>query len=195
MENCSDKNLVEGLRENDVKSFDAIYLKYYRSLYTNIFKLVKDPVATQDLLQEVFISLWEKRATIDKDKLVANWLFTVSYNKTINYLRQTLRASTKLADFKEIADLIEEKDPGSREIQLYQIENAVKNLSPQKSRVFDLCKVQGKTYDETAREMNISRHTVKEYLVDAMVSIKDYIKQHPESATAFICAGLLFLSI
>lgn len=194
MENCSDKNLVEGLHENDVKSFDAIYLKYHQPLYINIFKLIKDPVVTQDLLQEVFITLWEKRATIDKDKPVANWLFTVSYNKAVNYLRKALRESTSFVDFTEKTDMAEEKEQSEREMQLYQIEKAIRNLSPQKSRVFDLCKIQGKTYDETAKEMNISKHTVKEYLVDAVVSVKEYIKKHPESSTAFICSILFSLT-
>jgi DNA-directed RNA polymerase specialized sigma24 family protein len=64
MENCSDNELVMRLHIDDVKAFDALYLKYHQALYSNIFKLSKDADATQDILQEVFITLWEKRLTI-----------------------------------------------------------------------------------------------------------------------------------
>ena len=191
MDNCSDKELVARLHKDDVKSFDTLYLKYHQALYSNIHKLTKDHEASRDILQEVFISLWEKRVTIDLNKPVSHWLFSVSYNKTINHLKKVLRESLKLADLNLQESLADDREINLREIQLYLIEDAVKHLSPQKSKVFDLCKLQGKTYDETAKELNISKHTVKEYLVDAVVNIKEYVHKHPESSTAFFCAGLL----
>jgi len=195
LENYNDKELIKRLHHDDMNAFDTIYLKYHQPLYSNILKLSKDAAASKDLLQEVFITLWEKRLTLDENKPVANWLFTVSYNKSVNYLKQVLRESVRLKDFNEKVEADEEKETCLREIRLCMIENAVKNLSPQKSRVFDLCKLQGKTYDETAKELNISKHTVKEYLVEAIINIKDYIKQHPESSTAFFCAGLFPFSM
>ena len=55
---------------------------------------------------------------------------------------------------------------------------AINQLSPQKRKVLELCKLQGKTYEETARELHISRHTVKEYLASAISHVKGYIRQH-----------------
>jgi DNA-directed RNA polymerase specialized sigma subunit, sigma24 homolog len=53
------------------------------------------------------------------------------------------------------------------------------HLSPQKRKVFELCKVQGRTYKKAAEELHISKYTVKEYLSEALVSIKKYIGDHP----------------
>jgi len=186
----TDKELVAKLKKNDVKSFDALYMKYHQSIYFNIKKLTKDPEVTHDILQEVFISLWEKRATMDENKPVLNWLISVSYNKSINYLKSQLRDELKIKAFCNV-NLIDDKERNLRELQLDQLENAVKNLSPQKGRVFNLCKLQGKTYDQTAKELNISKYTVKEYLVEAVVNVKDYIKSHPGSFTALFCAGFI----
>lgn len=191
MGDCSDNELVMRLHTDDVKAFDTLYLKYHQALYSNIFKLSKDADATQDILQEVFITLWEKRLTINLDHPVSNWLFTVSYNKTINYLKKLLKESVILSDINDEIQLAGEKEINLREIQLYLIEKAVNQLSPQKRKVFDLCKLRGKSYEETAKELNISKHTVKEYLSEAVMNIKEYIKQHPESSTAFFCAILL----
>jgi RNA polymerase sigma factor (sigma-70 family) len=191
LNDCRDKELVSRLHKGDVKAFDTLYLKYHQALYSNIHKLTKNTDATKDILQEVFISLWEKRLTIDGNRPISNWLFTVSYNRSINYLKTVLRESLKLTDLNSGLNLADEKETNRREIQLSLIENAVRHLSPQRSKVFDLCKIQGKSYDETAKELNISKHTVKEYLVDAVVNIKEHIQKHPESSTAFFCAALL----
>jgi len=66
------------------------------------------------------------------------------------------------------------------------IEKAVDQLSPQKRKVFDLCKMQSSTYEKAAKELHISKYTVKEYLSDAMVSIKKYIGQHSSHAHVII---------
>ncbi len=191
MDNRSHTELVRRLHLNDVEAFDTLYQKYHQVLYSNILKLCKDADATQDILQEVFITLWEKRLTIDLNQPVSNWLFAISYNKSINYLKKLVKESVLLRDVNEEMQSADEEEINLREIQLYLIERAVSQLSPQKRKVFDFCKLQGKSYEETAKELNISKHTVKEYLSEAVMSIKEYIKQHPASSTAFFCATLL----
>jgi RNA polymerase sigma factor (sigma-70 family) len=195
LDTCIDRELVILLRKDDVKSFDTLYLKYHRPLYTNILKLTKDTETAQDILQEVFISLWEKRMSLDEDKPVANWLFTVSYNKSITCLKRILKEATRFTYLTNRYEATDEKEAELKEVQLSLIEGAVKHLSPQKSKVFVLCKLQGKTYDQTAKELKISRHTVKEYLSDAVINIKDYIKEHPESSTVFFCAFCTLFSL
>lgn len=179
------------LHIDDVKAFDTLYLKYHHALYSNIFKLSKNADAAQDILQEVFITLWEKRLTLNPDQPVSNWLFAVSYNKSVNYLKKLLKESVNLGDTNEEMQPNDEKEINLREIQIMLIKRAVNKLSPQKRKVFDFCKLQGKSYEETAKELNISKHTVKEYLSEAVMNIKEYVKQHPESSSAFFCAFLL----
>ena len=60
-----------------------------------------------------------------------------------------------------------------KEMRLKELEEAIENLPTQKRKVFYLCKLKGYTYEEAARTLNISKHTVKEYLSDAVHSIKD----------------------
>jgi RNA polymerase sigma-70 factor (ECF subfamily) len=134
LDNCIDKELVIRLRQGDIKSFDAIYLKYHRPLYLNISKLTKDPEVVQDILQEVFITLWEKRLSLDENKPVANWLFTVSYNKSITWLKNSLRESTRVSFLYGDTQEPDKNESSIREMRLCQIESAVQQLSPQKIR-------------------------------------------------------------
>ncbi len=107
LDNCSDNELVMRLHSDDVKAFDALYVKYHQALYSNIFKLSKDADATEDILQEVLITLWEKRLTLDPNQPVSNWRFTVSYNKSINYLKKLLKEPVVLKDIIEEAQYAE----------------------------------------------------------------------------------------
>ncbi|MDQ3845642.1 MAG: sigma-70 family RNA polymerase sigma factor [Bacteroidota bacterium] len=191
-----DNELVIRLREDDVGAFNALYWKYHQAVYANIFKLTKEVEVTQDILQEVFIALWEKRSSIDINQTVSGWLFVVSYNKSISYLKRALKESVISNEWNEEMQPAEESEINVREVQLQLLEDALGQLSPQKKKVFELCKLQGKSYEETARELNISKHTVKEYLSAAIANVKEYIKEHPDYISSLFCPLLLsrFLS-
>ncbi len=170
-----DKKLVVRLQSGDEDAFDLLYRKYHVAIYRNIFKLLKHDENAQDILQDVFFCLWEKRNTIDAQKPIANWLFVISYNKSITFLK---KASNTCLVFEEILLDISEEDVNTQisEDNLTLVEEAIKLLSPQKRKVFELCKIKRKTYEEAAIELGISRYTVKEYLSDAMARIKSHVR-------------------
>jgi RNA polymerase sigma-70 factor (family 1) len=185
--------IITRLQQDDVSAFDALYHTYHNSLYANIFKLTRHADTSKDILQEVFISLWEKRNSLNPEKSLAGWLFVVSYNKSVTYLRIRLRESLlKVRDLASQPDAEREVQKGD---QLNLLEEAIEKLSPQKRKVFELCKMQGKTYEETAMELGISKHTVKEYLSGAVSYIKLYVQQHPGHQSAIIKSTIMiFLS-
>ncbi|WP_316794091.1 RNA polymerase sigma factor [Pedobacter frigoris] len=175
----TDQELTALLRQGDSMAFDALYWKYHQAIYKNIFKLTKDKLSSQDILQDVFSALWNKRESLHADQSPANWLFTVSFNYAINFTKKRLKEAIvvdRSADLEDLAELYEVEE-GDEQYKLLQM--ALQKLSPQKRRVFELCKLEGKTYDQTALEMNISKHTVKEYLSGAVESIKKFIKDNP----------------
>lgn len=175
-----DRLLVTRLQRSDIHAFDALYWKYHQALYKNIIKFTKDRHAAEDILQDVFVVLWEKRRDIEPEQSVSGWLFVISFNKAVSYLRKQLKKSEAINDWLirnagEKILLPESEKPLNAG---YWIDQAVAKLSPQKQQVFILCKLEGKSYEETARKLNISKHTVKEYLSLAVTSVKDYIRKH-----------------
>lgn len=161
------------LSKGDLAAFDKLYWHYQRAVYKNIFQLVKDQGIAEDILQEVFLTLWEKRETINIDVSLGGWLFVSSYNRSVNYLKKKLRENAA-ADLIRVAFANDDQEAGIiKEMRLKELEEAIENLSPQKRKVFYLCKLKGYTYEETAKVLNISKHTVKEYLSEAMDSVKD----------------------
>ena len=103
-------------------------------------------------------------------------------------MKQAL-AQKNLSIFTEDHSIIVNAD--LKEEQLCAIEKAMDQLSPQKRKVFELCKVQGRTYKKAAEELHISKYTVKEYLSEALVSIKKYIGEHPRQ-TGIVIYFLVF---
>lgn len=188
MKDNINKELAERLHKDDKEAFDILYRKYYSAIYYNVLKLTRDTAIAEDIVQEVFITLWEKRHKLDPKQEISGWLFVVSYNKSVSHLKRKLKESLAQTGLSQPGE--DTIDAGEELVnaQLSILEKAIEQLSPQKRRVFELCKLQRRTYEETAEEMKLSKHTVKEYLCGAVISIKEYIKQHPEYSAIFLCA-------
>ena len=127
--------LVIRFQQGDIAAFNDIYWAYHRNLYSNILKLIKEHDATQDILQEVFIVFWEKRQTIDVTRPVSNWLFVVSYNKSIDYLKKRHKQNIS---FDGISDIInaETDDMLSYEKKTRFIRKSDRYLIPTKKKSF-----------------------------------------------------------
>jgi len=188
-------DLASRLRNNDINAFNTLYWEYHAAVYANALKLIKDPVTAEDIVQEVFVTVWGKRHTIDPEQDFAGWLFVISYHKTIDQLKRKLKETLA---HKNISISIEDHsilvNADLKEEQLTAIEEAMDQLSPQKRKVFELCKVHGRTYKKAAEELHISKYTVKEYLSEALVSIRKYIGEHPRQ-TGIIIYFLVFTNL
>lgn len=179
-----DTGWVYRLYSNDVMAFDAIYNKYHQAIYRNIYKFTKDDDVSQDIMQDIFIVLWEKRMEIKPDKSLSGWLFVLSFNRSISYLRRKLRETSVIS-----AITFDEAEPDVDCIKVIDdqydlLHEAIDQLSPQKKKVFTLCKLEGKTYEEAAGTLNLSKHTVKEYLGHALASVKSHVNNSPASVKA-----------
>lgn len=174
----NEKELLCRLVDGDMQAFDDLYWKYQQAVYQNVFKINRNAQMAEDIVQEVFISLWEKRKTIDTNRSIAGWLFVSSYNRSVNALKKKLRESLA---YKALGQLEQDipYDQATADLQLKVLENAILKLSPQQRRVFEICKLQGRSYEEAAAELKISKHTVKEYLSAAITSVKEFTIQHP----------------
>ncbi|WP_188133844.1 RNA polymerase sigma factor [Chitinophaga sp. CF418] len=179
--------LLRGLSAGDQAAFKALYDKYHHALYRKTFQILHSSSETEDIIQETFITLWEKRKEIDISRPLGPWLFTITFNRAINHLKKQLREKSKAAE--ATLQPIIDNDFLTVEKQWKLLETAIGQLSPQKRRVFQLCKMEGRTYEETSQLMGISRYTVKEYLGEVMYTLREYVRKHVSHDTTL----LLFL--
>jgi RNA polymerase sigma-70 factor (family 1) len=162
----------------DLTVFDEIYHQYHNAVYSNIYKLVRQEAVAEDILQEVFIALWENRRKLEATK-VAGWLFVTSYNKSVKYLKKKSRENAvPLSEGSPVYNTIQPEEQVSEvqhRLRISMIEDAVNHLPERKRQVFRLCRYEGKSLDEVAHIMNISPSSVSDYLKQANRFIKDYI--------------------
>ena len=184
----TNNSLITRLQNDDNEAFNELYRKYHSAIFYNILKLTRDTIVSEDILQEVFITLWEKRHELNIQQGISGWLFVVSYNKSISYLKRKLKESLARTALQQNIENTTDAENSFTNTQMSILEKAIEQLSPQKRRVFELCKLQRKTYAEAADELQISKHTVKEYLSGAVISIKNYVQQYPEYSVIFFSA-------
>lgn len=189
MDSFSNNELAVRLRHGDLEAFNTVYGKYHAALYLNVIKLTKDPALTEDIVQEVFTALWERKHSLKEDQSIAAWLFAVSYYKSVDAVKLKLKEA---AVIKLLATSQEEPEKANlADMQLDILNRALDHLSPQKRKVFTLCKMEGKSYEQASAQLNISKHTVKEYLSEAIKSVKIYLHNHPELNTSMAIAVLI----
>jgi len=190
------KVLLEKLRLGDPEAFSALYHEYHQPVFRNICKLIYDRAAAMDILQDVFLALWEHRLSIDTERSVGGWLFVVSYNKSVSYLKKSIRQAEAL--HRSALALQEQYEPEMEEEEfryachLKIVAEAIDKLPPQKRKAYCLCKLEGRSYKETGLILGISANTVKEYIKTSNKLLRRYASVNQEiNLTA--SAGILLL--
>lgn len=181
-DDINETDLLERFSRGDVHAFKEIYNKSHTTLYAYIIRFVKIPAIGEDILQEVFLKIWEVRARIKSGLSFKAYLYRICRNKIYKVLK-------KMATDDELrlqlgSHLQNAVNSIEMQLQWQQYETAfntaVSKLPSQRQKVFRLCRQEGYTYEKVAQELNISRNTVKEHMVLAVRFIKEYLLQHTD---------------
>ena len=171
-------DLIKFLKKGDMTAFDAIYEKYCNRLYGFVIRYIKQEEEAEEIVQEVFVKLWETRYKIDIYASFESFLFTITYNLTISILRKRLHEK-KYLEYLALRNQIEQAPDLINEIYFNEltekVNSLVNKLSPRQKEIFNLSRNKGLSHDEIAKELNISVNTVKNHLVSALAFLKSGI--------------------
>lgn len=163
-------------KDGDQASFEVVYNCNKESLFRYTLQFLKNPELAYDVVQEVFIRLWESRLQMVNFENVRGFLFLTAKNNAINYLK---RASV---DLKVKGKILEGYTfPDESEVEYYVIDREyekyitdILNTLPEQTKiVFKKCRFEDKSYDEVAEELGISRNTVKKHMMRALKTFRD----------------------
>ncbi|SKA38024.1 RNA polymerase sigma-70 factor, ECF subfamily [Chitinophaga eiseniae] len=178
----NEQELLKRLAAGDQAAFTAIYLQYHGGIYTYLLKFTKNPLLTEDLVHDVFLKIWEVREQLDIKSSFAGYLYRLARNTALTQLnRLTLFDTVRDEVMHRMSLGIHEQSVlNAVEQKQYEelLQRAIDNLPPQRREAFILCRQQGKSYEEAAALMNISRNTFKQHLSLAVKSIRDYLLEH-----------------
>jgi RNA polymerase sigma-70 factor (family 1) len=165
-----DQQLLLLLNQGDQKAFEAIYDRYARSLFRYIYNHTRNKEVSEEIVQELFISLWTKRENLSIDSLNA-YLYRASKYQLLSYLRSDKVRKKYAAEFvlflagrhdNSLEEFINVSD-----LQV-MIESAISKLPERCQMVFRMSRFENASIQEIAERLNISTGTVENYLSQAL---------------------------
>ena len=183
-------DLVKSLKKGDITSFDQLYQVYYKKVYLFARGILKSHEEAENIVQEVFIKIWEKHKELDENQSFESFVFTVSYNTSISLIRKKLREKHFLEEWYK---RLENEKPVVNEADYNDLHERTKKLIdqlPQRRRqVYRMSREKGLTYAEISKKLGISVNTVENHMA---ASLK-FLRQHLEDNLAFGLFFMLFL--
>lgn len=174
-----------------MEAFDIIYNKYCHRLHEFVLLYLKQEEDAEEIVQEVFIKIWESRSKIDIYASFESFLFTIAYNATMSLLRKRV-SETKSREYLRSLQQIDNADIIIDELQYQELNNNLQSLLDQltsrQKEIYHLSREEGLTHKEIAQKLNISESTVNNHLV----SILRYLKSHLDNG---LVVNILFLCL
>jgi len=157
-------------------------------LYRKILQVVKDGAVAEELLQDLFLKLWQKRNTINPDLSFNAYVYTIVNNLVYDYLRKVSHDKRLIA--RLILDSVDHYLHSEEQLSAKEtskaIQEAISKLTQQQQQVFTLCKIEGKSYEEAGRILGISTATVNSHIVNSKRYIKAYLEKNLELTLTII---------
>jgi len=177
----SENEAIEKLKKGYPEAFEALYKMHHGKLYNYMLKLAKGNADTAaEIVQTVFVKLWDMRSEINVDKNLFNFLYVISknillnnyshliirqaYNKYILESEQTNTCFTELDVDKNLLDQL--------------VNKLVGRLPPARKRIFIMSRHEGKSYKEIAQALEISESTVENQIGKALAFLRHNLKKY-----------------
>ncbi|WP_291913565.1 RNA polymerase sigma factor [Chitinophaga sp. CB10] len=177
------------IAEGDEQSFTALYHRYSNKVYTYLLRMTRSHEIAEELLYDIFTKLWTGRELITEIQNMDSFLSKVAYNKAISFFRYTasqrkmqqyVARQMEHATVDDAADKL--LDSEAREL----LQEAIRQLSPQRKLVFTLSREQGLTHEQIARRLNLSTQTVKKTMSHALQSIREFLHKRGMEGAALL---------
>ena len=186
-----ERSLFARMAEGDEAAFSTIFFHYAAQMKPFIFSLTRSESAAEEIVQEVFLSLWINRAKLTEVENYRAYVLTASNNRVYSWLKKRAR---ELRSQGELAvDLPDPASGPAEEVDLKEsiaiIEEAVERLPPQKKLIWRMSRGEGLSHEEIAQRLGLSKNTVKNHLVAAIKIIRERLDG--QSGTAVVVAAVL----
>lgn len=176
----NERLLLEQLSAGSESAFRELYNKHADIIYSVALQHLKQAQPAEDIVQTLFLNVWENRASVKNIHQFSAWLYIAARNiiistlrkqgtqeKYLNYLRERMYTATETPEL-----IFDEKNLRSL------IKEAVSELPPQQRMAFQLQREEGMSYEDIASQMGIATNTVRAHLYKANQLIRNYLQTH-----------------
>lgn len=171
----SDGILVDLIRQDDERAFSVIYKRYSVPLYIHANRFIRDREETKDILQKVFVKIWDIRGKLPTDIKLSSYLYQVVKNELINHISHSKVVDRYLDSMSSFAvSYVSDTDHVIREKQLQAIiEREIENLPEKMREIFQLSRTHYLSHREIAEKLGISEKTVKNQISNALKLLRN----------------------
>lgn len=164
------------LKNGDEKAFANLVDKYNNKLCLYANSLLNDIPLSEDIVQNLFIKVWEKRDNLREDLSLKSYLYKSVYNACINQYKKN-QALTALEQkyIESLNQIVEKKEEDTLDKLKLKVRQAIQNLPPKCKEVFILSKKDGLTNIEISEYLNISVNTIERHITIAFTKIRDEV--------------------
>lgn len=171
-----EKALLMEIAAGDERAFKKLFDLYKKRFYSVALKMTQSDDIAEDIVQDVFMNIWNKRESLVNVDNPSSYFFTAVYRRVYHHYRKIALEKKLLS----VAPLPKESVNTTEEMVLAHesgelISQAIHKLPPQQQLVFKLCKQEGKSREDVARQLHISPNTVKNHLADALKYIRTFL--------------------
>lgn len=179
---------IEGVKNGDMAAFDLVYRAYSKRLYRFVYGIIKTEIDAEEIVQEVFVKIWESHEKIDNFALFDSYLFTIAYNCTISLIRKKLSEKKYIQYIKSLQIPPQQKSAeinSDFEILSEKVNELIGKLPPRQKEVFMLHRENELTYRQIAEKLDISVNTVENHMSKALKFLRNNLNKESLAALLF----------
>lgn len=178
-QNIDHSTLIRFLKDSQEQALCQLFDLYSDKIYSLSYRVLKDQYESEDLVQEVFVKLWETRFKLDDTGNIWSYLYVIAKRLALNKLRDKhlMRKGSILAEDCHLANA-DRSDEKMLIKEMIMLEHLVlENLPAQQKMAYLLSRTEGLTHKEIADRMNVAPNTVKNHMVQALKTFRKYFQK------------------
>jgi RNA polymerase sigma-70 factor (ECF subfamily) len=165
-----DRVLIKQLQNKDEIALSQLYDKYSSALFGVIIRICRDEQHAQNILQDTFMTIWEKSNSYDANKgRFYTWAYRIAKNKTLNFIRN----SGSLIQTEDLSVHSNKEDEITIDPEFYQLNGLINKLEKHHQKALELVYFKGMTHKEAHAEMEVPLGTFKSYIRQAIRQLQE----------------------
>ena len=175
-----DEELMQDIKAGNMLAFDMLYKKYSVRVHKFANSILKSTEESENIVQDVFLSLWENRHKVEKDSSVKYYIFSIAYNLAITDIRKKTREAQFIEYLMSLQDITQEPDILESEYNALEdkVKDIIDHLPERQKQIFLLHKAEGLKYREIAKMLNISVNTIENHMSRAYKTIREKLGKY-----------------